>query len=321
MMRKLIAALIGAGALLAGPALGDEWKPTERLVMVSPTTAGTGADQILREVIGIIEKYKWLDQPINLENVAGAQHENARRYVSTENAGNEHMMLVYTPSTLNNAILSGSQYSWDKFTPIALLTTSPSVVTVNASSPFKTFEDLINAAKEKPGSIVQGGGGFGSSASLLGKEISDIAGVQLPYTPFPGGGEAVTMLLGNHVSLIIESPGEISQYLEAGQLRVLATTAPLDKFPDTPALSKLGYNVTIPDGFRIMMAPPGVSEESAAFWADLMEKVTSTDEWKAYLDKNALSDDFKKGEDLRNYVKAAWDTYRNFDEQTGLLKK
>jgi putative tricarboxylic transport membrane protein len=306
-------------AFVTSATIAADWQPTETIRLVSQSSPGTGNDLLLRELADIWTKNKMVPVSVTNENVTGAQGENARRFVSAENSGNAHMLYAYTPGTLNQTILSKSEYTWDKFTPIVNLVADPSVVVVNAESPYKAVADLVAAAKEKPGSVIQGGGPYGGSSSITGKLISDVGGAELPYTPFKGGGEAVTALLGNHIQFIIENSAEVKPYVEAGKMRVIAVSAPLDIFPGVPTLKEAGFDVDLGE-FRIIVAPPGIPAEAQAYYIDLFKKTIETPQWKEYLAKNALVPDWLEGEAVLTYLTDLAVKYKEIDEKMGLLK-
>jgi putative tricarboxylic transport membrane protein len=313
------ASAFAVAAFVASATIAADWQPTESIKLVSQSSPGTGNDLLLRELADIWTKNKMVPVSVTNENVTGAQGENARRHVSAENSGNAHMLYAYTPGTLNQTILSKSEYTWDKFTPVVNLVSDPSVVVVNAESPFKGIADLVAAAKEKPGSVIQGGGPYGGSSSITGKLISDVGGAELPYTPFKGGGEAVTALLGNHIQFIIENSAEVRPYVEAGKMRVIAVSAPLDIFPGVPTLKEAGFDVELGE-FRIIVAPPGIPAEAQAYYIDLFKRTIETPQWKEYLAKNALVPDWLEGEAVLTYLTDLAVKYKEIDEKMGLLK-
>jgi len=311
---------VAAFVMSAALAVAAEWQPSEPITLVSQSSPGTGNDLLLRELAKIWTKNSLVPVSVTNENVTGAQGENARRYVSSENSGNPHMLYAYTPGTINQTILSNSEFTWEKFTPIVNLVSDPSVVVVNAESSFKSVADLVAAAKENPGSVIQGGGPYGGGGSIGGRMIADVGGVELPYTPFKGGGEAVTALLGNHIQFIWENPAEVRPYVEAGQLRVIGATEKLAIWPDVPTLDEGGYNIAIGE-FRIIVAPPGIPQEAQQYYIDLMKRTVETAEWQEYVAKNALVPDWIEGEDVLNYLRKLAVAYREIDEKMGLLKQ
>lgn len=312
-------AVLSLAVTSAAPAIAFE--PSERIVLVSQSSPGTGNDLMLRKLAEIWTKNKVVGQTVSNENVTGALGENARRYMVEGNAGNEHVLFAYSGSTLNQTILSGSAFMPDRFTPIVMLVTSPAIVVVNASSPYQTLDDLIADAKEKPGTVIQGGGPYGGPSAMVGQALQDKAGVQLPYTPFKGGGEAVTQLLGGHVGFIIENPGEVNQYLASGQMRVLATTTKLPTMPEVKTLDELGYGIEVPDSFRAIFAPPGISQEARDYYVDLFRKTRDSEDWQKFIADDGLVDFWMESDETAKYVSDAIPLYKSLDEKMGLLKK
>lgn len=308
--------------MLAG--MGDafaQWEPTETITLVSQSSAGTGNDLLLRKLAEIWTKNDMVPVSVENENVTGASGENARRYVSSENSGNAHMLYAYTPGTLNQTILSNSEYTWDKFTPIAMLANVPVAVVVNADSPFQSVDDLVEASKKDKASVIMGGGPYGGTPSVVGAMIAESAGIEpFPYTPFKGGGEALTALLGNHIHFTVASPPSIKDFVANGQMRVLAATDKLGAYPDVPTLEEEGYDVNVAQ-FRIIVAPPDIPEEAAAYYTNLLKQTLETPGWQEYAGASSFTDSWKDGPAALAHLEGLADTYRTIDEKMGLLKK
>lgn len=298
-----------------------QWEPTETITLVSQSSAGTGNDLLLRKLAEIWTKNGMVPVAVENENVTGASGENARRYVSSENSGNAYMLYAYTPGTLNQTILSNSEYTWDKFTPVAMIANVPTTVIVNAESPFQSVKELVEASKKDKGSVIMGGGPYGGTPSVVGAMIAESAGIEgFPYTPFEGGGEAVTALLGNHIHFTVASPPSIKDFVETGQLRMLAATEKLDIYPDLPSLAEAGYPIDVAD-FRIIVAPPDIPEEAATYYTDLLKRTLETPEWREYAEESGFTDSWKDGPAALAHLDNLAVTYRRIDEKMGLLKK
>lgn len=311
-------ALFSIGTL---PAHAAQWTPRERIVFVSHSSAGTGNDLMLREIADIWTKNKFVPTLITVENVTGGRSEKARRYVADQNRGNSHMVLAYTPASLNQAILGASEYTFRRFTPLAMLAIDPVLLVTNAEYPYKSLKDLVEAARQKPKSVLQGGGPYGNSAAMAGHLLQDHAKVQFSYTPFKGGGEAVVALLGKHVQFIIENPGEVEQHVKAGKMRALAASDKLAEFPSVPTFAEAGYPMHTLKQFRAIMAPPEIPAEAAQHYIALLERTQATPQWKEYVKKNALVEQWVSGPELSRYLEQEEAVYRKLDERMGLLKK
>jgi putative tricarboxylic transport membrane protein len=307
--------------LAAAPAHAAQFTPRERIVFVSHSSAGTGNDLMLREIADIWTKNKFVPTLITVENVTGGRSEKARRYVAEQNRGNAHMLLAYTPASLNQAILGESEYTFRRFTPLAMLAIDPVLLVTNTEYPYKNLKDLVESARQKPKSVLQGGGPYGNSAAMAGQLLQDHAKVQFSYTPFKGGGEAVVALLGKHVQFIIENPGEVEQHVKAGKMRALAASDKLVDFPGVPTFAEAGYPMHTLKQFRAIVAPPGIPAEATQHYIALLERTRATPQWKEYVKKNALVEQWLSGPDLNKYLEQEEAVYRKLDEQMGLLKK
>jgi putative tricarboxylic transport membrane protein len=308
-----------ASAALLLPITAEAWEPTEEIKLVSQSSAGTGNDLLLREVSRIWIKHQMVPVSVGHENVTGAGGENARRYVASENKGNAHMLYAYTPATLNQAIVSKSEFTWDKFTPLVNLTNDSGMIAINSQSPWKTMKDMIDAAKANPGSVLQGGGPYGGGSSLTGKLIAETAGVDLPYTPFKGGGDAIPALLGGHVQFVVANTNEVKSYVEAGQMRILAVSEKLEAFPDVPTLKESGFDLNIID-WRLVVMPPDVPQDVQDYYIDLLKRTVETPDWKEYAVKNSLTSNWKSQEELKQMLTETAERYGALSERMGLMK-
>jgi putative tricarboxylic transport membrane protein len=313
-----LSAFVATGVLLP-PLSAQAWEPTEEIKLVSQSSAGTGNDLLLREVSRIWVKNKMIPVSVGHENVTGAGGENARRYVSSENAGNSYILYAYTPATLNQAIVSKSEFTYDKFTPLVNLTNDSGMIAINSQSPWKTMAEMIDAAKAKPGSVLQGGGPYGGGSSLTGKLIAETAGVDLPYTPFKGGGDAIPALLGGHVQFVVANTNEVKSYVEAGQMRILAVSEKLEAFPDVPTLKESGFDLNIID-WRLVVMPPDVPQEVQDYYIDLLKRTVETPDWKEYAAKNSLTSNWKSQEELKQMLTETAERYGALSERMGLMK-
>ena len=116
--------------------------------------------------------------------------------------------------------------------------------TVRTDSPYKTFNDYIEAARKSPGKINYGSTGVGTSPHLLMEEVADNAKVQLNHVPFKGNADLQQALLGGHVMAQSDATGW-DKFVDAGQMRLLVTFGEkrTKRWPDVPTAKELGYGV------------------------------------------------------------------------------
>jgi tripartite-type tricarboxylate transporter receptor subunit TctC len=129
---------------------------------------------------------------------------------------------------------------------------------VRSDSPFKTFNDYIEAARKSPGAVNYGSTGIGTSPHLLIEELADVAKVELNHVPFKGNADQMQALLGGHVMAASDATGW-DKFVDNGQMRLLLTFGEkrTKRWPDVPTAKDLGYNVvsTSPYG---LVGPKGM---------------------------------------------------------------
>jgi tripartite-type tricarboxylate transporter receptor subunit TctC len=163
------------------------------------------------------------------------------------------------------------------FAPIAFVGSAPTVLVVHPSSPFKTVDDLIAAAKSKPGVLTYGSGGTGASSHMAAELLRQRAGIDLIHVPFKGNAPAAQALLGDQVNFLFDTLPSAQPLVQSGRLRALAGTAleRIESLPNVPALAESlpGFEVT---AWVAVFAPAGTPQamidaldrEAAAVLAD-----------------------------------------------------
>jgi putative tricarboxylic transport membrane protein len=195
-------------------------------------------------------------------------------------------------------------------TPIARLTEEALVIVVPDASPYETLEDLVDDVVENGQNVTITGGSAGGADHILVGLLLGEAGLspaeiteKLNYIPNSGGGEAVTLLLGNNVSAGVSGVGEFVEHIEAGTMRALAVSseAPVDLLPDTPTIIDEGYDVTLTN-WRGVIAPPGIDEADRTALIELVTELHASDAWAAVLDEKGWADAFLAGDEFDAYL-------------------
>lgn len=124
--------------------------------------------------------------------------------------------------------------------PVCYLVSSPGVLAVNAASPYRTFADLMEAVRSRPGQITFASAGPGTTHHIGFERLKRDSGLDFIYVPFPGGGPAINALLGQHVTAVLAEYAPLSPNLKAGTLRPLAVTSTsrVPSLPDVPTIAE-----------------------------------------------------------------------------------
>lgn len=297
--------------------LAFSWTPSKEVQIISHAKETSSTYAFARAVIKAIEDEKLLPNGVSVKIVGGARGGKARNYVLNTNA-DPHVLQVLTPSQINNVILTKQEVGYKNAKGIAALAVTPLLMTVNSQSEYKSLDDVINKAKSNPGKVVQAGGAFGQVASLVGKMISDEKSVNITYAPFDD--EGVLQLLGGHVDFILENPGQVFKFVDAGKMRLLASSVKLDSKPDVPTFKEAGYNGVILAQYRGLWFSDKNTEAQRNFYIDLMKKVSETKSFKEYISKNNMTPMWEAGSSLDKMLEDEHKAYFKLSTELNLIK-
>lgn len=234
-----------AAMLVSGPgALAANSFPTQPVRIVVPHQAGSTTETFGRMLTP--EMSTLLGQPIVIESRPGAAGTIGARDVALSKPDGYTGLMNASIQVMYPGIFKTLHFDPMKdFTPVGVFGFAPMVAVVRAQSPIKSFRDLIEAARAKPGSITFASGGLGSLPHLVGELVNVRSGVQISHIPYNGTGQALTDVLGGHVDVLYASVASALPQIKGGKLRALAVTsaARIDLLPDVPTIAESG----IPD--------------------------------------------------------------------------
>jgi tripartite-type tricarboxylate transporter receptor subunit TctC len=169
-----------------------------------------------------------------------------------------HTVLLVANSFVANPPLKRASYDpTGSFEPVCYLAATPMVLVVLASSPYRTLNDLIAAARAKPGELAFASGGPGSSLHVAIEVLKRAANINVTYVPYGGTAPAINALMGNHVAAVwADYPTVVSQ-LSSGALRGLVTISRtrVEALPEVPTLTETGISNYEADIFYGIVAP------------------------------------------------------------------
>jgi putative tricarboxylic transport membrane protein len=317
---KSLGALAAAAALVLAiaPAQSQDRYPSKRLDWTISFGPGGGNDIMSRNLIAILEKYKLYPQTIVAENRPGGSGAKGWGYVFSQK-GNPYHVSTTSGSFITTPLQANTPWQPGSFTPVALLATDDMLMLVNKDSKIKSLQEFIAAAKAKPPSI--GGIGAVNIDFIVPKLVSEKAGFTFSYVSFNKQGELITALLSGALDAAMSNPGEVLGLLQSGDMRALAysgksTPAALGK---VPTFAELGYDIgiSLPRG---LVLPPDVPKEAQQWWIETMKKVVQTPEWKAYIDKQLLTENVLYGEDFRRFLQKTQGTFADILRKSGAIK-
>jgi tripartite-type tricarboxylate transporter receptor subunit TctC len=234
---------------------GQSW-PSNPVRIIVPFPPGGTTDQIARRIQPLLQMD--LKTPIVIENRAGASGSIGTQAAVAAAADGTTFVLVFDTHGVNPSLLPNLPFDTLKdLAPIMLIGTSPMVITAHPASEYKSFADVIAAARKKDGAVAYGTIGSGSLAHLAMSQIANERKVTMTHVPYKGGGPLTTDAIAGHVQVAIASIALLSPHIAAGALHPLAVTSPkrYAQLPDTPTVSELGVAGIDAQAWWGMLAP------------------------------------------------------------------
>ena len=209
------------------------------------------------------------------------------------------------------------------FEPICYLVSSPQIMAVHVSSPYRTLADLVAAAKAKPGELSIATVGPNTTQHIAVEKFKRRAGIDMIYVPFPGGTPAINALLGQHVVSALQNYIEVGPQVKAGTLRALATATAerTEAMPELPTIAESGYPDFATDVWFGVVAPAKTPKETVAQLIDWFREAVAAPEVKQKLALQALYPNPKCGPDFAAHIKHQAEEYAQVIGELGLRNR
>jgi tripartite-type tricarboxylate transporter receptor subunit TctC len=262
-MKKLHACLIAAmllgahAAALADDAAAKNY-PSQPIKLMVPWPPGGGVDttaRILSEPLG-----RRLGQTFVIDNRGGAGG-NIGTEISAHQKpdGYNLLMASISPNAVNVSLYKKRGFDpVTDFEPIIFVSSVPNILVVPASSPFKTVQDVIDAARANPGKLNYGSAGVGSSQHLAAVQFATAAKIDITHVPYKGTSPAEADLAGGHVSLMLDTTTCLP-FIADGRMRALAVASKARNpaLPDVPTFDEVGLKGIYASSWYGLAAPAG----------------------------------------------------------------
>jgi tripartite-type tricarboxylate transporter receptor subunit TctC len=245
-------AVFALPAMVTQPALaaGYPERPVRIVVPFGPGGVADVTARIMADKLG--DK---LGQRFVVENMPGAGGITAARAVISAQPDGYTIGLIS-----NGTAISAAQFKSLPFDPakdfemISRLGTFDLLLAVNATGPYQTLMDFVNAAKAQPGKLNIATVNAGSTQNLAAELFRSVADINVQIVPYRTSPDILVALLRNDVQMLLEFPAAIKGQVEGGQVRVLATSGPtrwglMPKVPTVQEAGVKGYEVTSWNGF------------------------------------------------------------------------
>ncbi|MGI6877411.1 tripartite tricarboxylate transporter substrate binding protein [Microbacterium sp. gxy059] len=309
------AALLSVAALAAcsdggsGGDAGDDY-PSEDITLIVQAAAGGGSDLTSRALAAELEPL--LDTSIVVENRPGASGSTAMQYVRDEEP--DGYTIGFVPVEIAMLGHQGFDVLPEDYDFIGQIMLAPGALVVPNDSPYETFEDFIEGAKETPLAVGNSGAGSIWEAAAFG--VADATGAQLESVPFDGGAPAVTAVIGGQIDAAVGGVGEVSAAADDGQLRPLAIfhDERHPDLPDVPTAAEAGYDDLEFGGWGGIYAPKDLPDDVRATLEEAVEAAATSD---GFVETLAASGPLPVYRDSAEFQEFVLSEYERFGEILG----
>jgi putative tricarboxylic transport membrane protein len=320
-----IAVSCAALATAIAPAVAQEWKPSRSVELVVGSAPGGSPDVMARLVQSIFQS-SGLVASSAVVNKPGGANTVGWAYLN-QHAGDAHYIATFSPTLLANRIMGTTYLNYTDFTPLNILAREYVVFGVRAESPIATLKDLTEQLRKDPTSV-----SFAFAAArgnhnhiVLGMYLKSI-GVDPKVAKavvYPGGGPALTAVLGGHIDVYVASPRSLFPLQKEGRARVLAMSSAQR---ESGALAEL---VTFREQgadavfftWRGFMAPKGLKPAEIVYWDGVFSKLAQSDEWRKDTEKQYWNADYLLSADTRRHLDRENELVRGILTDLGLAKQ
>ena len=292
-MRKLFYSITSgcmALAALAVPSLGQAqaWPAKQAIKLVAVFPPGGSVDQVARILGPALQQQ--LGQSVIVENKGGASGAIGTAAVANSAPDGYTFAVVFDSHGVNPSLMPNLPYDTKKdLFPVILVGTAPMVLATNANTEFKTFADVVAAAKKKPGPSY-GSIGSGSLGHVAMELISKNNNLDFTHIPYKGGGPLMNDAVAGHVPLAIGSIFLIKPHVDSKTMRALAVTTSKRSpdLPGVPTIAESGFTAFEAPAWWAVLAPAKTPPDILKRMNEELNKVLQNPEIKKRLDSQGI---------------------------------
>jgi len=277
--------------------------PTKPIRLIVPFAPGGGTDMVARVIQPKLSER--LGTSVIVDNRGGAGAIIGTGMAAKATPDGYTLLVCDTAHTIQPALQKLEYDPVKSFTLIASLVVGDSMLAVPANIPARTLQDFIALAKKKPGQLVAGTAGAGSSGHMALELFRVMAGIDMIMVHYKGAGAAQIDLLGGtvHMSNITIQAGV--PHIKAGRIRALGVGGEKRSalLPDVPTVDESGLKGYQSTGWRGMMGPAGIPAPIQAKLTREVKAILESPEVKTHFLNNAMEIDYRDPQQFAVFIR------------------
>ncbi|NSX05507.1 tripartite tricarboxylate transporter substrate binding protein [Cupriavidus gilardii] len=316
---QFFACLLAIGAAFAQPTFAKEPYPVRPIKIVIGFAPGGSTDTPMRVLAESVSKI--LKQPVVIENRPGAG--GTMPGIVMQSASSDGYTLGIASLGIYRLPYT-TDAKWNPATDLTYiigLTGYAFGIVVPSSSPIKSWQDYVAAAKSKPGELTYGTPGVATTNHLTMEQISRKAGIKLHHIPYKGTAESMQAIMGGQ----IESAAETSAwapFVKEGKMRLLVTWGGkrMESFPDVPTLHEVGIPLTQTSHWGLV-GPKGMDPAIVAKLHDAFKQAMHQPEFKRALARYDMEPEYRSSAEFHKFAIETMKQEKEILDLLGLSRK
>ena len=310
------AAALAAAALFVGGALAQDF-PNRTIKMIVPFTAGTGMDNIARQVGE--KMHARLGQAVVVENRLGTAGNLGAEMVARAPADGYTLLVTASNLTITANLYAtpGGFQPMNDLVPLAIAAWGNATLVVNPNSKANTLPEFLALAKSAPGKVTFASPGMGSPQHIALELFQQQAGVQFLHVPYKGTAPGITDLIAGHVDAMFVATHTVMPYVTSGKLKAIAVGSQSrhKAAPQLPSFGELGIKNFTTDAWYGFLAPKGTPQPVLDKLAGEIRAILNLPDVKGALEKTGLDIRPSTPEEMRAVMQ------REFTEYGEIIRK
>ena len=285
----------------------DAWQPKRPIEVVVPAAPGGGLDLVGRTLQSVVTQTHLSSRPLTVVNRPGGGGTVGIAYINSHE-GDGHYVSVQALPLVTNSITGLSKVGLDDVTPLAVFVTEQVLFSVPAASPIKSGKDLVAMMRKDPGSVSfavsSSPGGQSHIATAMWLKAAGVDPKKLKIVFFDSGGEAVTALMGEHVTAAATPAGTVIGPSQSGQLRLIGVPSPVrlaGALAAVPTWKEQGVDVDF-STWRVLVGPKNMTPAEIAWWDNVLQKATASPLWQTAVTRNLWSPAYKNSAATKQFL-------------------
>jgi tripartite-type tricarboxylate transporter receptor subunit TctC len=285
MRRRHILGMSAAGLFAPSVVRAQGMWPERPIRVIVPFPPGGSTDTIARILQPKLSET--LGRPVVVENRGGGSGSVGATEAARAAPDGYTWLLAYDNEATNQTVMRLSYRLMQAFAPVALVATGPLAMVTHQSTPWKTFKDVVTAAKAAPDTISYATSGIGGLAHVSTTLLQQIGDFKLVHVPYRGGGPALQDALSGQVPLFMSNVVIISQHIRAGTLRPLGVTTMGETrhVPGVKSFAQQGFAEFEAPTWWALLGRAGTPEPILRRMAESVQQILATPEIRTRIEE------------------------------------